>query len=126
MRRGAAFVAQDGRGGVLLEKRAENGLLGGMMQPPMTPWSEMFPSFEEASRCAPYPGKWKKLEGSVRHGFTHFELEIEVYAAVLTDQRAGLWIATGELDGIALPTAMRKILVHAGVCALHCADNVVE
>ena len=81
LRRGAAFVARDGRGAVLLVKRPEKGLLGGMLQPPLGPWSEEFPSEKEALAQAPFRAAWKKLPGLVRHTFTHFELEIEVWAA---------------------------------------------
>jgi len=81
LKRGAAFVARDGRGAVLLVKRPEKGLLGGMLQPPLGPWTESFPSKKEALLQAPFRADWKKLSGIVRHGFTHFELEIEVYAA---------------------------------------------
>ncbi|HSC19450.1 MAG TPA: NUDIX domain-containing protein, partial [Rhizomicrobium sp.] len=81
LKRGAAFVARDTAGAVLLVKRPENGLLGGMLQPPLGPWTEEFPSTEGALAQAPFPANWKKRLGIVRHGFTHFELEIEVYVA---------------------------------------------
>jgi len=81
LKRGAAFVARDGRGAVLLVKRPEKGLLGGMLQPPLGPWTESFPSKKEALLQAPFRADWKKLSGIVRHGFTHFELEIEVYVS---------------------------------------------
>jgi A/G-specific adenine glycosylase len=54
--------------------------------------------------------------GIVRHGFTHFELEIEVYATgvavhpKLAGQEAR-WVS--ELGAVALPTVMRKIVEHA-------------
>ena len=48
LKRGAAFVARDADGAVLLVKRPERGLLGGMMQPPLGPWREEFPSAKEA------------------------------------------------------------------------------
>ena len=79
LKRGAAFVARDKNGAVLLVKRPEKGLLGGMLQPPLGPWTESFPSKKEALLQAPFRAEWKKLSGVVRHGFTHFELEIEVY-----------------------------------------------
>ncbi|MEJ0043861.1 MAG: A/G-specific adenine glycosylase [Rhizomicrobium sp.] len=81
LKRGAAFVARDAEGAVLLVKRPEKGLLGNMMQPPLGPWTEDFPSTAEAIQQAPFKADWKKRTGVVRHGFTHFELEIEVYAA---------------------------------------------
>jgi A/G-specific adenine glycosylase len=83
LRRGAAFVARDASGAVLLMKRPENGLLGGMLQPPLGPWTDEFPSAEEALLQSPFPANWKKRIGVVRHGFTHFELEIEVYVAMV-------------------------------------------
>jgi A/G-specific adenine glycosylase len=81
LKRGAAFVARDASGAVLLVKRPENGLLGGMLQPPLGPWTDEFPSTAEALSQAPFPADWEKRVGIVRHGFTHFELEIEVYLA---------------------------------------------
>jgi len=83
LKRGAAFVVRDASGAVLLVKRPEKGLLGSMMQPPLGPWTESFPSTKEAMLQAPFPADWKKRAGFVRHGFTHFELEIEVYVANL-------------------------------------------
>jgi len=114
LKRGAAFVAQDTTGAVLLVKRAERGLLGGMLQPPLGPWTEEFPSPREALLQAPFRAKWKKLPGVVRHGFTHFELEIEVYATHLAvhPKIAGVrWV--GDLGSVALPTVMKKIVAHA-------------
>lgn len=84
LKRGAAFVARDAIGAVLLVKRPENGLLGGMLQPPLGPWTSAFPSRTEALKQAPFKADWKKRIGTVRHGFTHFELEIEVYVAVIS------------------------------------------
>jgi A/G-specific adenine glycosylase len=111
MRRGAAFVARDNNGAVLLEKRPEKGLLGSMMQPPLGPWTDDFPSRAEALKQAPFPAEWKKRPGIVRHGFTHFELEIEVYSADVAKRTGGKWVA--DLANAALPTVMRKIVAHA-------------
>ena len=115
LKRGAAFVVTDRKGCVLLVKRPEKGLLGGMLEPPMGPWTNAFPSRKEAVLQAPFPGKWTKRAGVVRHGFTHFELEIEVYIATLgrhpyTD---GSWTPRERLGDVALPTVMRKVLAHA-------------
>jgi A/G-specific adenine glycosylase len=110
LKRGAAFVARDTGGAVLLVKRPEKGLLGGMMQPPLGPWTEKFPSTAQAAGQAPFKANWRKRIGIVRHGFTHFELEIEVYEAEVSrrPQVEGRWIA--DLSGVALPTVMRKIV----------------
>src|ERR1043166_1724882 len=113
LKRGAAFVARDASGAILLVKRPENGLLGSMMQPPLGSWSGDFPSKSEAIRQAPFKAEWKKRLGIVRHGFTHFELEIEVYSAEVARRPKieGRWVA--DLSQAALPTVMRKIIAHA-------------
>ncbi len=114
-KRGAAFVVHDTSGAVLLVKRPEKGLLGGMLEPPLGPWSTDFPSPQEAQLQAPFRAGWKKRAGIVRHSFTHFELEIEVYAAKLPrrPRMAGVWVLPDDLGSVALPTVMRKIVAHA-------------
>jgi A/G-specific adenine glycosylase len=115
LKRGAAFVATDTQNAVLLVRRPEEGLLGGMMQPPLGPWTDDFPSPKEAMLQAPFRADWSKRPGVVRHGFTHFVLEIEVYVAELDarPKAEGKWVARADLSSVALPTAMRKILEHA-------------
>jgi A/G-specific adenine glycosylase len=116
LKRGAAFVVRDGAGAILLERRPEKGLLGSMLQPPMTHWAADFPGREEALRQAPLAASWTKLAGFVRHGFTHFELEMEVYGTTLAHRvplDGRLWVAADEIGSAALPTVMRKILALA-------------
>jgi A/G-specific adenine glycosylase len=86
-----------------------------MLQPPLGAWSKTMPSPAEALAQAPFGGTWKKRAGTVTHGFTHFELEVEVYVASF-DRRPkyhGSWVAPGDLARSALPTVMRKIIAHA-------------
>jgi A/G-specific adenine glycosylase len=112
LKRGAAFVARDRSGAVLLVKRPNKGLLASMLEPPQGPWTENFPSESAALKQAPFAADWKKRAGLVRHGFTHFELEIEVYAAEIAKRPKfmGQWIPTEHLREVALPTVMRKIV----------------
>jgi len=114
LKRGAAFVARDRTGAVLLVKRPDKGLLASMLEPPLGPWAEAFPSKTSALRQAPFPADWRKRSGLVRHGFTHFELEIEVYAAEIAKRPKGpgQWISSERLREVALPTVMRKIVEH--------------
>ena len=115
LKRGAAFVVRDANGAVLLVKRPENGLLASMWQPPLGPWTSAFPSPANALKQAPFDAPWKKHPGIIRHGFTHFEIEFEVYAARVSARPAceGRWVEARDLGSTALPTVMRKILVHA-------------
>jgi A/G-specific adenine glycosylase len=112
LRRGAAFVAFDAKGAVYLVKRPDKGLLASMLQPPLSEWRKDFP---DAAEEAPFTGKWMKCPGIVRHGFTHFELEMEVYAATFTRRPngEGRWYAGADLRDAALPTVMRKLIAHA-------------
>ena len=93
-------------------KRPDKGLLASMLEPPLGPWAEDFPS--RALAQAPFDAAWKKRPGIVRHGFTHFELEIEVYVAEIEKRpkTKGEWIAVERLGSVALPTVMRKIVEH--------------
>ncbi len=117
LKRGAAFVALDGKGAVYLVRRPEKGLLGGMLQPPLGKWRAEFPKREAALGEAPFTGIWRKQSGIVRHGFTHFELEMEVYVATFRARPngEGVWLSAKELKTAALPTVMRKVLA--------CADD---
>ena len=114
LRRGAAFVVQDKTGAVLLVKRPPKGLLASMLEPPLGAWTETFPSRAAALLQAPFAADWVKRPGIVRHGFTHFELEIEVYAAEVTrrPKTQGQWVPRESLSAVALPTVMRKVVEH--------------
>jgi A/G-specific adenine glycosylase len=115
LKRGAAFVALDRSGAVYLVRRPEKGLLGAMLQPPLGKWAETFPETSEAIEEAPFMGDWVKKPGFVRHGFTHFLLEMEVYVARFPERPngEGAWFLANELDRAALPTVMRKVISHA-------------
>jgi A/G-specific adenine glycosylase len=114
LKRGAAFVIVDRDGAVLLVKRPDKGLLASMLEPPLGPWETDFPSKTAALKQAPFAADWKKRGGIVRHGFTHFELEIEVYATMVSrrPKMMGEWVARARLRDVALPTVMRKIVEH--------------
>ncbi len=117
LRRGVAFWLTRADGAVLLRRRAEAGLLGGMMEVPSTEWREAPWSAEEAGAQAPVvAAPWQPLPGVVRHGFTHFRLELEVWAAPATaaaGAAAGRWTRPEDLGAAALPTLMRKVARHA-------------
>ena len=83
------------------------------MQPPLGPWTDDFPSRVAAMKQAPFKATWKKRIDIVRHGFTHFELEIEVYEASVETRPKfeGRWVR--DLSTAALPTVMRKMVSHA-------------
>ena len=117
-RRTVAFWTLSPEGDVLLRRRPEKGLLGGMMEVPSTDWRQAGWQAAEARRQAPAAADWRALPGQVRHTFTHFHLEIEVWAARLNGSRRKLqpeerWVRLDDLGGQALPSVMRKIVQHA-------------
>ena len=116
LRRGVAFWLTNPRGEVLLRRRPEKGLLGGMMEVPSTEWREAAMETQEAEMLAPLPATgWRRLPGIVEHGFTHFRLELTVLAGNASgDPVDGTrWCAPERLGDEALPTLMKKIVRHA-------------
>jgi A/G-specific adenine glycosylase len=114
LRRGMAFWAVRGDGAVLLRRRPESGLLGGMMEVPSTDWRLEPWTLADARDAAPVAARWRALPGVVRHGFTHFELEITILAGtVRRDGGDGVWVALDRLGEHALPTLMKKVVEHA-------------
>jgi A/G-specific adenine glycosylase len=114
-RHGIVFFATRPDGSVLLRKRPERGLLGGMTELPTTDWRGEPYKVEDLMRLAPAPAAWRRLPGLVRHTFTHFHLELTVASARLADpgRVEGLWVAIERLGDEALPSVMRKAIEHA-------------
>jgi A/G-specific adenine glycosylase len=124
LRRGAAFVIHRRDGVLLVRTRASQGLLGGMTEVPTTEW---LPDFDEATVLASAPPisrakagrlmEWRRLPGVVRHVFTHFPLELSVYAAEAARQTAAppgtRWVPLDALHAEALSSVMRKVVAHA-------------
>jgi A/G-specific adenine glycosylase len=54
-------------------------------------------------------GDWQTL-GVVRHGFTHFDLELAVQALILPAKPAmmGEWLALGAVESAGMPTLFAK------------------
>lgn len=108
LRHGAHFWLTDTAGNVLLRRRPPHGLLGGMTELPGTPWRDAVWPADEALRHAPMPADWRAA-GEVRHGFTHFELRLAVFAARVERIEAEGFLRPGAaLAHEALPSVMRK------------------
>jgi A/G-specific adenine glycosylase len=108
LRYGAHFWLQDKAGGVLLRRRPHAGLLGGMTELPGTPWRPE-PWIEvQALAFAPMQAAWRRV-GQIRHGFTHFELTVELFAATVRQIVAEGFVRPCEgVEAEALPSVMRK------------------
>ncbi len=126
LRHGVVFWAVSREGDVLLRRRAERGLLGGMMEFPSTEWRLQPWSEGEAEQQAPLAARWVGLPGVVLHGFTHFELELAVLAGRVGKGQPGTWCAIDRLSEMALPTLMKKVARHAIGATVACKPQALE
>src|SRR5258705_2424034 len=108
------LLAQRGDGSVLLERRPERGVWGGLWCPPQ------FPSVEAAQLYAPTRLHSAVVEPQsraiVRHAFTHFELEItpllarcEAWAGVM-DELPTLWYNPAQPERLGLPAPVTALI----------------
>ena len=110
-RYGTVFWAERDDGAVLVRRRDEKGLLGGMMEFPSTPWLETEACDEAFDDAAPFAADWSPVTGTVVHVFTHFRLELGVVRAAVKDAAGGnrLWCHPDNFGDLALPTVMKKV-----------------
>ncbi|MGD9669135.1 MAG: A/G-specific adenine glycosylase [Hyphomicrobiaceae bacterium] len=122
VRTGLAFLALREDGHVLLRKRPDAGLLGGMLEVPSTPWTDYAPPARGDMRAAPVRASWWAVPGLVVHTFTHFRLELVVYRAIVpvdaeltfwAEPERCRWIHRRDLQEAALPSVMHKVIAHA-------------
>ena len=98
----AWWIEADGH--VLTIVRPAKGLLGGMRALPSCDW--------RGAGEPPLAGDWQSL-GLVRHGFTHFDLELAVAALHLPgrpvlDLPGAAWLALDAVEAAGLPTLFAK------------------
>ena len=108
VRHAAVFLLRDADGRVKLERRPDDGLLGGMPGLPCTAWRDAPWPEAEAIAAAP-PGTGWRRAGSARHVFTHFTLLADIYAGSSTGAEGDGWRDPEEAARV-LPTAMRRCL----------------
>ncbi|WP_258042993.1 A/G-specific adenine glycosylase [Sphingomonas sp. NBWT7] len=105
----------DGSRDVLLVRRPEKGLLGGMRALPTGPWLADRPGLVDAPAAA---ADWTVLNHEVSHGFTHFTLELALAVACVGAHSAtdvdvdvngdASWWPVDRLAEAGLPTVFGK------------------
>ena len=97
-------------GAVWLVRRARSGMLGGMRALLDDGWSAR----GDGSGEFPLAAKWREA-GGVRHGFTHFDLELAVWRAEVDRDPPGQgeWWPIAELSAAGLPTLFAKAAARA-------------
>ncbi|WP_342250916.1 A/G-specific adenine glycosylase [Sphingomonas sp. OTU376] len=100
------WLERDGR--VLLVRRPDKGLLGGMRALPTGSWTDSPPGLEGA----PIAAGWQLLDEQVSHGFTHFNLDVALAAATIAAHAGaaveGEWWPVADLESAGLPTVFAK------------------
>lgn len=111
-RYGAAFVAIDKTGAILLNKRSNKGLLAGMTGVPTSAWDARADGATDV-KAAPFDDDWQAC-GSIRHVFTHFELELFVFKVKIGNAAivpvGHWWSPANAVLSEALPTVMKKVI----------------
>lgn len=95
-------------GKILLVRRPDKGLLGGMRALPTGPWTDTAPGLEGAPDAAI---DWQIAPDRVSHVFTHFTLELALAvgrAEGHSPPATGEWWAITSLDSAGLPTVFAK------------------
>ncbi|KQN93776.1 A/G-specific adenine glycosylase [Sphingomonas sp. Leaf231] len=95
---------------VLLMRRPDKGLLGGMRALPTGPWADVPPLLTGA----PAAVDWRFLDEQVAHGFTHFTIDLRIAVArTHVASNDGEWWPLARLDDAGLPTVFAKAAVVA-------------
>ncbi|MBR7138819.1 MAG: A/G-specific adenine glycosylase [Lentisphaeria bacterium] len=102
-KQGGVFILLSPDGKLFIRKRGGRGLLSGLWE---LPWNE--------EGVFPFETKWEEMKLSVRHIFTHMDLELKFFKAVPPFPEAftahGVWITPGETELYAFSTLMKKVL----------------
>ncbi len=95
---------------ILFERRGEKGMLGGTIGLPTSLW------VERGTERAHLPLKSRKeTKILVKHGFTHFDLELHGFAVTLAENKAPdggdyFWATRQEAQSLGIPTLFKKAL----------------
>ena len=107
IRLGTVYLARRVDGAMLLERRPDSGLLGGMLGWPGSDWAEG----AVPDHSPPIRAEWKDIGTEARHTFTHFHLRLRVMTALVPMDRTatrGDFVTREDFSPSDLPTVFRK------------------
>ncbi|MCD8497170.1 MAG: NUDIX domain-containing protein [Alphaproteobacteria bacterium] len=109
---GHVYLIRDDARNVLLERRAEKAMMGGMSAFPTSEWVEKgrkanhpaFINLDKVSAKAPF----------IRHSFTHFDLQLTLHQGAISDATPPpdnfYWISADDILHQGFPTLFKKAL----------------
>ena len=108
-RAGTVFWLENNAHEVLMARRPNKGLLGGMLMFPSRGWDPQ----NDTQLPDLLPANWSKLSDEVVHVFTHFRLTLKVEAQTaplgFREPDGYQWVNPRDFADEALPSVMRKI-----------------
>ena len=114
-RYGYAFWTVKKDGAILLNRRAEKGLLGGMLEVPSIYEIPKNSIERTIKNFAPCSGKWVELPGCVNHTFSHFRINMTIYTGKVDGRsirQTNSWYRRDQFSNLALPSLTKKIVKH--------------
>ncbi len=106
-RRGYVYWIKDGRGNVLLHRRDEKALLGGMLGLPTGEWADKEPEHLDFFNALEMPVS----KENIRHVFTHFDLKLDIISFEtqgLTTPKGYFWEKASHIEPNDFPTVFKK------------------
>ena len=109
---GFVFWVQHPNGSILLQKRPDRGILGGMTEILGSQWSTKPLLASTIQKHAPIASaNWSPVPTKVLHTFSHFDLELSIYMTSSTTQPEGtFWCPLANLSSQPFPSLMKKVL----------------
>jgi A/G-specific adenine glycosylase len=113
IREAFVFVLYDETGRLYVRKRPDKGLLAHLWELPHTGFDTNDCRFDTAQ--LPEGISWEETGATVTHIFTHFKLTLSLLRGTLPPGEEvtwsqGQWASPHELEVLAFPTVMRKVL----------------
>ncbi|MCD8494014.1 MAG: NUDIX domain-containing protein, partial [Alphaproteobacteria bacterium] len=106
---GYVYLIRNETGGILLERRPEKAMMGGMSAFPTSSWESGWDNISHPDYLHVTPSR---KAPAIRHSFTHFDLELKLYEATLDPHRNPTanyyWVLPAELKEQGFPTLFKK------------------
>lgn len=102
---GRAYWLENSKGQVLLERRGEKRMLGGMTGLPTTDWDN-----KAGEDMLAQPAESLRYVADIYHSFTHFDLKLEIWRGVSAEKKDNQFFSKkADVKKAGLPTVFLKV-----------------